>query len=148
MDDAIELTVTVARKAESLPRFVVLPAQVLAPWRLEGTTVVTGTLGGVSLGRRSLKRYDAGRWFIDLPADLCGRAEVDTGATVTLAVRRAPTALPNELETVLASDAAARATWSRLTPARQRMLSEHVRAAKRADTRIRRARRIFDRAAR
>ncbi len=144
MSDTIEWMVTVERKSDSLPRYVVLPAHALARWRLAGTTVVSGTLAGAPLGRRSLKPWgDNDRWFIDLPAAVCRCAAVDTGATAKLALRRASTALPEELETVLASDDLALAAWSQLTPSRQRMASEHVRAAKQAETRARRARRFI-----
>ncbi len=144
MSEAIEVIATVERKDASLPRFVVVPNYVIADWVMTGTTTVDGTVANTPLGRRSLKRWDEARWFIDLPEPLCQRAEIDTGATVRLTLRRASTALPATLEALLADDAGARDAWSRLTPARQRVVSEHVHAAKQPATQVRRAHRWLE----
>jgi hypothetical protein len=49
---------------------VVVPATKVARWKLTATTTIEGTLDGVVLGRRSLKRWDDERWFIELRRDL------------------------------------------------------------------------------
>ncbi|MFG0319534.1 MAG: YdeI/OmpD-associated family protein [Planctomycetota bacterium JB042] len=139
----VELRAVVERKDASLPRYVVVPARAVAAWRLDGTTTVEGTLVGVPLGRRSLKRWDD-RWFLDLPAPLCARAGVDVGDRVALVLRRASEVPPAELEHVLASSRVARERWDRMTASRQRLLREHVAAAKRPETRERRARKGLD----
>ncbi len=118
-----------------------MPASAVAAWNLEGTTVVEGTLDGVDLGRRSLKRWDADRWFVDLPGTWCRNAGVSTGDGVELTLRIASSELPQELARLIAESATAQAAWRRLTASQQRMLREHVLAAKRPKTRERRARR-------
>ena len=129
----------VERKAPDLPRYVIVPAHILDAWQLHGTTPVKVELDGAAIGRRNLKRWDGERWFIDLTAAQCARAGVDTGARVRLRLWRAPNRPPDELEELIAGDEAARRTWSAMTPSQQRRLGEHVRAAKRPQTRRRRA---------
>jgi hypothetical protein len=122
-----------------MPRFIVIPKDAVANWRLTETTTVDGTLNGVSVGRRSLKRLDDGDWFIDLPEPLCRRAGVDTGDTADLSLRVASTALPPELSSLLSKNAEARRTWTALTLSQQRMLREHIASATQSTTRLRRA---------
>jgi len=83
-------------------------------WKLAQTTVVDGTLNGHELGRRSLKKWDERRWFIDLPQPLCGRAKVDTGSRIQLVLQIATDKLPAELEELLATNPAAKQACDRL----------------------------------
>ncbi len=137
----ITLRARVQRHQPDLPRYVVVPDSAVASWKLGDTTVVEGALGGFDLGRRSLKRWDADRWFLDLPGKWCRDARVSTGDEVELTLRMASSALPDELLRLIEGSAAAKAVWTRLTASQQRMLREHVLAAKRSETRVRRARR-------
>lgn len=137
---SVSVSARVERKYPGLPRYVVVPSSVVRPWRLEGTTVVEGTLDGTALGRRTLKRWDEQRWFLDLPERLCRRAGVETGDDVELEIRRASTELPAELASLLADSSRARERWRELSASRQRVVREHVLAAKRPETRRRRAR--------
>ena len=133
----------VERKAASLPRYVVIPAKVLAPWGLAGTTVVEGEMNGTATGRRSLKRWDERGWFLDLPEKLCAAAGVDTGDEVTLCLRSGDDTLPEELVSLIANDPRAKQSWEVLTHSQRRMLREQVLNAKRPATRERRARRAL-----
>ena len=138
--DEARIDATVERKHPSLPRFLVVPGDAVASWGLEQTTVVEVELDGTPIGRRSLKRWpDRDGWFFDLTEAQARKGRVDTGDAVRVSLRLASTALPRELSALLASDARARATWDALTEARRRMLAEHVRSARRAATRRRRA---------
>lgn len=134
----------IERKRPRLPRFVVIPSETVAAWRLAGTTVVTGTLNDLEFGRHTIKRWDNARWFMELPDPLCRRAGVDTGSQVRLVLRLATAELPQELSDLLAGDVAAKAAWLALSRSQQRMLSEHVAAAKQTGTRRRRARQGLD----
>lgn len=138
---AVTLSGRIERKDPRLPRFVVIPAPLLDGWRLQGTTVVEATLDDAPIGRRSLKRWDIDRWFIDLTQPMCERAGVDTGDRVQLSLRVASNALPTELTALLEESRRAQAAWAKLTPAQQRMLLEEVTAAKSTTTRRRRAER-------
>ncbi len=137
----VELSCEVERKDRRLPRFMVVPAQLLDGWKLDGTTVVEATVNGVAVGRRSLKKWDDDRWFVELAQPMCDRAGVDTGDRAKLSLRLAFDALPEELATLLAGSRRAQAAWVKLSLARQRMLREEVFAAKSADARRRRAER-------
>lgn len=143
MPGVVTLSGRIERKAQHLPRFLVVPAQLLKGWKLGGTTVVEAMINGIAVGRRSLKRWDDDRWFIEVAQPMCERIGVDTGDPVTLSLRLASDALPDELATLLAGSRRARAAWAQLTPAQQRMLREEVFAAKSADTRRRRAERAL-----
>lgn len=142
MNPSVTVSSLVERHDPKLPRFVVVPSGAISSWRLEETTTVEGALEGVSIGRRSLKKWDEGRWFLDLPGPLCRRAGVDTGDSVELSLRVASTELPEELSRVLA-EPRARIAWELMTAGQQRMLREHVRAARHPETRDRRARRAL-----
>ena len=126
-----------------MPRFVKVPSDIVKPWRLRGTAVIEGTLNGTPLGRRTIKRSDDRWWFIDLPETLCRHAKIDTGDTARLEIKMASASMPSELADLLEKDRSAREAWNRLSASRQRMLREHVMAAKRFDTRCRRAADVF-----
>ncbi len=137
----ITLRARVERHHPDLPRYVVVPDSAVEPWKLGGTTIVEGAAGGVELGRRSLKRWDADRWFVDLPGKWCRDAGISTGDEVELTLRPASSELPQELARLIVNSSAAEKAWGRLTASQQRILREHVLAAKRRETRERRARR-------
>lgn len=134
----------VERKRPGLPRFVVAPSATLAPWNLTETTVVEVVLDGMGVGRRSLKRWDERNgWFFDLTEKQCAAADVETGDAVSVELRRASMAPPVELRALIEAEPEARKAWDSLSDSRRRMLAEHVRAAKRDETRRRRAARAL-----
>lgn len=135
------LTTKLQRKDPSLPVFVVIPAKVVAPWKLSGTTVIEGTANGYSFGRRTIKAWGKGidAWFVEFTAPICKATGMSVGDQVTLELRIADTSVPKELESVLSSSAALSKTWSKLPDRAKRDASEYVRAAKNAATRERRA---------
>jgi hypothetical protein len=140
----LEVTGVVDHKHEGLPRFVCIPLDEISPWKLEATTTVEGTINGVEIGRRSLKRWDDRRcWWMDLPGPLCSKAKIETGDKVKLSLRLASEELPQELAVLISKDPAAKKSWERLTPGQQRMLREEVLAANQPPTRERRARRAL-----
>lgn len=146
MSRPIHLHGVVERKDPSLPRFVVIPADTLDAWEPTGTFIAEVTLDGTAIGRRSVKAWGGGRdvWLFDLTREQCRRAAVDTGDRVRIELRRADTTPPVELRELLEADAAARTTWSELSAAHRRRIAEHVRQAKRPETRRARARRAFE----
>lgn len=91
-ESALALLVTIERKDPKLPRFVVIPAASVENWGIKENTTVEGIMRGVEMGRRSLKRWDDQRWFIQLPEPLCKKAGVDTGDSVTVILRPASAA--------------------------------------------------------
>jgi hypothetical protein len=80
MPKEIRLTSTVIRHNPQSSRLVTIPLDKVAPWKLTETTVVEGSVNGVELGRRTLKRWDDRNcWWIDLPEPLCKKARLETG---------------------------------------------------------------------
>jgi Bacteriocin-protection, YdeI or OmpD-Associated/Domain of unknown function (DUF1905) len=140
----ITITSTVTRHNPQFSRLVTIPLDVVAPWKLSGTTVVEGTINGNEIGRRSLKRWDDRNcWWIDLPEPLCKKAKLETGDKVTLKIRLASENLPEELKRLLKDVPVAKNKWDKLTVAQQRMLREEIFAAKNSETRTRRARKVL-----
>ena len=138
----LESTTTVEHKYEGLPRFVCIPLDTVSPWQIDVTTTVEGTVNGVDIGRRSLKR-DRACWWIDLPEPLCLRAKINTGDRVRLSLRIASQDLPEELAELVSKNPVARKVWEQLTPGQQRMLREDILTAKQPATRERRARKAL-----
>jgi hypothetical protein len=138
---SLKLVVRIERKHADMPAFVVVPAAKLASWKLAVTTTVEGTLDGVSIGRRSLKRWDDERWFLELRRESLAAAGRSPGDRATLVIRRASAEIPAELQRLIDGDAQARKHWESRTEAQKRMLREEVLAAKSSAARERRARR-------
>ena len=140
MKKQISVVTTVIRHNPQFSRLVTIPLEEISPLKLTGTTTVEGTINGVDLGRRSLKRWDDKNcWWIDLPEPLCKKAKLETGAEVQLTIRLASEDLPAELQELLKTNAVAKANWEKLTQPQQRMLREDVFAAKTSAARQRRA---------
>lgn len=140
---AVELTVRIERKQAGLPAFVVVPASAIAKWELAGTTTIEGSLDEVPLGRRSLKRWDDERWFVELKREHLESTGRSVGDLARLSIHPASTELPDELQRVLDAEPAARARWLARTEAQRRMLREDIAAAKTAATREKRARKAL-----
>lgn len=139
----LRLEVEIERKSDRMPAFLVVPAVAVAPWKLRGTTTVDARLDGVALGRRSLIRWDADRWFVELRQGQLQAVGKGPGERAVLEIARASTALPEELAALIESSPRARVCWEAKTASQRRMLREHVLAAKRPATRERRARRAL-----
>lgn len=136
----IKITTTVIRHHPQFSRLATIPVEKISPWKLSATTVVEGTINGVDLGRRSMKRWEERNcWWIDLPEQLCKKLKIDVGSKIDLKLHRASEELPRELTDLLATNSTAKARWDQLTSAQKRMLREEIFAAKSTDTRTRRA---------
>ncbi|MES2610126.1 MAG: YdeI/OmpD-associated family protein [Pseudomonadota bacterium] len=140
--ETLRFSTNLARKHPRLPVYVVLPHAVVAPWGLQATTLVEGTANGHTLGRRTLKRWDASPkspWFLEFTAPWCKAAGVVVGDALQVELTRASTGVPAELQAVLMQSPERAAAWQELSDAVQRVAMEHVRAGKGASTRERRA---------
>lgn len=111
----VTVDVRIERKHPDLAVFVIVPVAKVAAWKLQATTTVEVTLDGVGLGRRSLKRWDDDRWFIELRQGQLESLDKSPGDRAKLSI-------------AIASDA------------QRRMLREEVLSAKASATRERRAR--------
>lgn len=140
---SVKVEVLLERKHPDMAAFVVVPAAKVARWKLAGTTTVEGTLDGHPLGRRSLHRWDDGRWFLELRREHLAAVGKAPGERATLVITLASGALPAELQHLIDADPAAGARFRAMTQAQRRMLREHVLEAKTPATRGRRARRAL-----
>ena len=140
MKEQIKVVTKVTRHNPQFSRLATIPLDKIDPWKLSGTTTVEGTINGVDLGRRSLKRWDERNcWWIDLPEPLCKKAKIESGDEVTVIIRLASEDLPEELQDLLKTNRVAKTNWEKLTQPQQRMLREDIFAAKTSATRRRRA---------
>ena len=125
---------TVAEECHAgMPLFILVPDDVVQTLQPEGTFVVQALLNGsLDAGRRTIKPWGDGRWFMELTKVHCGKAGIAEGGRVAVTLRP----LPETPEALLAALAAANLTarWEALNRARRRVFSEAVFAAKRADT--------------
>ena len=136
----LEVTSTVEHMHEGFPRFVCIPLEVVAPWGIEVTTTVEGTLNGVEIGRRSLKCWDDRKcWWIDIPEPLRKKAGIDTGDKAQLSLHIASEDLPAELADLIAKNSTAKKNWESMTTGQQRMLREEIYAVKQPATKVARA---------
>ena len=120
--DSVTLEVPIERKHPGLAAFVVVPASAVSAWNLSETTTVEGTLDGIPLGRRSLQRWDAGRWFVELRRETLEAVGKAPGEGATLTISIASQDLPAELQALIDNVPEARARWEAHTRAQQRML--------------------------
>lgn len=140
----IQFVTTLQRKDPRPPVYVVVPGQLVRDWHLAGTTVVEGAANGRPIGRRTLKAWGKGRadWFFELTAAWCSAAGAAVGDEVTVSLQAADVSLAPELETTLGQDPDLASAWTALSRRLQRELSEHVRAARTASGRQRRAEQV------
>lgn len=141
MSEPLEIRAIIKRKSPKLPRYIEIDSPYLVGWDLSGTTPVAISINGTEAGRRNLKPWGQGRsvWFLELPNEICNRVGIDDGDEVALTVYLASTALPAELSSLIERDATANKRWAQMTTSEKRMLADHVRQAKQATTRERRA---------
>lgn len=143
MTRSLTIEVVLERKQAALPAFVVVPAAKIERWKLEGTTTVDAVLGGVALGRRSLKRWDDERWFLELRNEHLAEVAKPIGTRLTLVIAPASEDLPEEMQRLFELEPDSRTRWDALTKAQRRGLREEVLAAKSSAARERRARRAL-----
>ena len=141
MSDLKSLTIEtkVRQKDRRLPVYLEIPATKVKPWSLYGTATVLVNVSGNDAGRRSIKKWDDNRWFIELTKSFCSKHSIEVGTVVSVTIERTTDDLPVELATVLDTNRSARDAWEQLSPSRKRIIREHIMAAKKPETRERRA---------
>ena len=68
MNEMVTFTATVQQKHAELPACVEIPASAIAVWALDETTTELAAIEESRPTRRSLKRWDDDRWFINYRA--------------------------------------------------------------------------------
>jgi hypothetical protein len=139
---ALTFRAVLLRKDPRLPVYIVVPHAVVAPWQLQATNVVEGSVNGCAMGRRTIKRWDASPgspWFVEFTAPFCQAAGIAVGDGLDVSLVLAATDMPDELRAQLTGHAVAMAAWDRLSESKRRTAMEFVRSGKTANTRERRA---------
>ena len=128
----------VERIAPEVPRFVVYSGKA---WDETGTFIVDVLLNGIAIGLRNLMPWKERGWHFGLSEPMCNKVGVETGERVRVEMRRLGAARPKELEELLQVDPKAQNAWNRLSKGEERDFMLFVAAAKKPETRKRRARR-------
>lgn len=131
-------TAIIERKADDLPRFVILPTEVASALGLTRTATVEGRIADQPLSRQAAKPRGDGRWFLDVKEITCQKAQVDTGDLVEVELYRVSEEPPDDLVEALAAEPAAALVWDRLTRSQRRQVVNDVLRAKKPETRARR----------
>lgn len=130
---------------------VVVPPLVLAALGGAGIRRVRGTVNGYPIRLGLLPLAGGGRYLM-LNKDVCRAASVQVGQHVQLALEPDPEPnqvdLPPELAEAFEAWPEAREGFERLTGSMRRAVAQHVRTARQAETRARRAVELTERLAR
>jgi hypothetical protein len=132
----------IERIAPEVPRFVVYPGKA---WDETRTFIVDVSLNGIPIGLRNLIPWKERGWHFGLSQPMCRKVGVETGDRVRVEMRRLGDALPQELEEFLKSDAKALNAWDKLSSGDRRDVVLFVAAARKSETRTRRAKRLLGR---
>ena len=118
---------------EGMPLFAIVPDDIILRLRPEETFVVHVVLNAsFDAGRRTIKPWGDGRWFMEFTKVQCQKAGIAEGARVSVTLRPVadtPEALLDSL-----TRAGLTARWEALTKAQRRAFSEAVFAAKKPET--------------
>lgn len=118
---------------EGMPLYAIVPDDVIRTLNPEETFVVHAQLNGsVDAGRRTIKPWGDGRWFIEFTRVHCQKTEIRNGEPVSITLSPVPE-VPEALVQALAR-ADLEAAWDGLSRAQRRAFSEEVFAAKKPET--------------
>jgi hypothetical protein len=141
-NESICFDALIERIAPEVPRFVVYPGKA---WDETGTLIVDVSLNGIPIGLRNLIPWKERGWHFGLSQPMCRKVGVETGDRVRVEMRRLGDERPQELQELLKSDPEAQNAWNTLSTGERRDFVLFVAAAKKSETRARRARRLLGR---
>lgn len=137
-DKALSFEARVERHHPNLPRFIILGRDPEQCWDVENTFVAEVELNGQALGRRSIKPWGDGRWFMDITQKDCDELGCDTGSLLRVAMTYIADPTPSDLTSAFAANRKLEVNWSALRPTHRRHLSQWVEEASQPLTRQRR----------
>ena len=141
-NDSICFQALVERIAPEVPRFVVYSGKA---WDEATTFIVDVSLNGIAIGLRNLIPWKERGGHFGLSEPMCRKVGIETGDRVRVETRRLGAELPREIQELLETDAKAQNAWNRLSNGDKRDFVLFVAAAKKQETRMRRARRLLGR---
>jgi len=128
-----QFSVALERHQPHLPVYLMVPKTVADVFGKPGTFVVEAAINGSPIGRRSIKPWGDGRWFMELTKVQCAQLNVGPGDAVDVELIAAPE-VPAELASRIAEEGLSE-RWADLSAADRRAMAEHIFAAKKATTR-------------
>lgn len=140
VSEPISFEAVIERLAPQVPRFVVYSGD---PWGETATFTVDVSLNGTRIGLRNLVPWKQRGWSFGLSQPMCRKAAVDTGDRVRVVMRRLGETRPDELDHLLDTRPEARQAWQALSAAQRRDFVLFVAAARKPETRARRAARLL-----
>jgi len=137
----VSFAATIERHHPGLPVYLIVPATVPAGFGRDATFVVEAVIDGTPLGRRTVKPWGDGRWFLEVTAAQQARLGVAEGDRVTVALVPAAE-VPEDLAAAI-TEAGLEPAWHGLSAAGRRALAEPVFEARRPETRAKRIGRVI-----
>jgi hypothetical protein len=137
-DKPLTFEARIERHHPNLPRFVLLNVDPTLLWDVESTFVAEAFFNGHSIGRRSVKPWGDGRWFLDVTQKHCDDFGIDTGALLQVTLKYVADPTPSDLSNAFATNRWLEVHWSSLRPTRRRQLSQWVEEARQPVMRQRR----------
>jgi len=115
------------RKDPSLPVFIRIPGELLAPWKLSEWASVQGSMNGHNFGRRTIKDWGKGSpdWFVEFLKPFLVLAGLVPGEEVEIELWLADMSMPEEIAARMKSDAEFARAWEALIPNHKRKAIEH-----------------------
>ena len=132
---------TLEQKQADLPVYLMVPTAVPEGFGRDGTFVVDAISEGKEIGRRSIKPWGDGRWFMELTKPQLANLGLHVGASIALEVSLAQET-PDEL-TARIRELGLEHAWNGLSEAQRRAFSESIFEAKRPTTRAARVERTL-----
>jgi len=119
------------RKDPTLPVFIRIPGEVVAPWSLTAWRSVEGSLNRHAFGRRTIKDWTPGPdWFVEFVKPYLDSAGLEPGDTVDVELRPADMTMPPEMAERMKSDPDFSRAYETLIANHKRKAIEHYLEAK------------------
>lgn len=142
MADWHGFTASADRHHAEMCLFALVPPELTDRLGQSQTFVVDMRIAGKDAGRRTVKPWGDGRWFLELTNRLSGRFAFAEGDSLDFEIRLAP-AVPDDLA-MRVQAAGLNVEWAGLSAACRRAYAEPVFAARRPETRERRIRHVIN----
>ncbi|MDJ0895301.1 MAG: YdeI/OmpD-associated family protein [Alphaproteobacteria bacterium] len=141
MSEPLRFDAFLERHDPDLPVYVIVPARVARAYSKQRTFVVEAAVNGRNVGRRSIKPWGDGRWFMELTKVHCRRLDIAPGDRLSVSVSLAQE-LPTDLQARI-SELDLSERWEALSEAQRRAFAETVFEAKKPETRQARIERVL-----
>ncbi len=126
-------TAVIKRHHDDLPAYLIVPGELGDDYGKQGTFVVELVINGKEIGRRSIKPWGDGRWFLELTRKQCGQLDIQPGDVVSVDALPAVETPPELMSLIDQHNLGVR--WRGLSDAQRRAFSEHIFDAKKESTR-------------